>query len=352
MFFKLHLVVFNVFFLVVSVSCSPPTLAPYPMLPNDNYDVIVLAGQSNAKGVASGYGPNAPLLNVLQLLQNGSLAPAREPLSNVGIDLKHTPGQHGFAVRFANAYALKYASLDRKVVIVPCARNNTGLIPFQRRNISETWAPSASLFLNCVRRVNSLQGPNSRLVAFLWSQGEADASCMLYGSRVCSSSLVTKGYLPHLIRLVRAFRTQVLLPGAASVPFLLNTLSTPSHPLSCAANPSATGRCFNGIIAAQKKLPLYSSAVYVVDTNGPWFPCDYPTAPKGGNCTLIPPQFGHCCYEIHFGPKQMAYIADRMFELYEKAIAGNEYNKKTLHFSPRHGDGLMSINKQQRWYDN
>eukprot|EP00276_Gloeochaete_wittrockiana_P005538 CAMPEP_0184649026 /NCGR_PEP_ID=MMETSP0308-20130426/6303_1 /TAXON_ID=38269 /ORGANISM="Gloeochaete witrockiana, Strain SAG 46.84" /LENGTH=267 /DNA_ID=CAMNT_0027081419 /DNA_START=459 /DNA_END=1262 /DNA_ORIENTATION=+ len=267
------------------------------------------------------------------------------------MDFFNVTQEHGFAVRFANAYARKYATTGRKLVIVPCARNNTGLVPFPRlRNI--TWEPRGQLFLSCLRRVHSLRGPNSRLVAFLWSQGEADASCMLYGSRVCSSSLVTKGYLPHLIRLVRAFRTQVLLPGAASVPFLLNTLSTPSHPLSCAANPSATGRCFNGIIAAQKKLPLYSSAVYVVDTNGPWFPCDYPTAPKGGNCTLIPPQFGHCCYEIHFGPKQMAYIADRMFELYEKAIAGNEYNKKTLHFSPRHGDGLMSINKQQRWYDN
>eukprot|EP00276_Gloeochaete_wittrockiana_P013658 CAMPEP_0184332524 /NCGR_PEP_ID=MMETSP1089-20130417/1684_1 /TAXON_ID=38269 ORGANISM="Gloeochaete wittrockiana, Strain SAG46.84" /NCGR_SAMPLE_ID=MMETSP1089 /ASSEMBLY_ACC=CAM_ASM_000445 /LENGTH=346 /DNA_ID=CAMNT_0026655929 /DNA_START=82 /DNA_END=1119 /DNA_ORIENTATION=- len=319
MFFKLHLVVFNVFFLVVSVSCSPPTLAPYPMLPNDNYDVIVLAGQSNAKGVASGYGPNAPLLNVLQLLQNGSLAPAREPLSNVGIDLKHTPGQHGFAVRFANAYALKYASLDRKVVIVPCARNNTGLIPFQRRNISETWAPSASLFLNCVRRVNSLQGPNSRLVAFLWSQGESDVQCLVYGSSVCSLSLVAKGYLPHIIQLVRAFRTQVLLPGSSSVPFILNTIYSPFEAFACADNPLRKTTCIDGIIAAQKMLPLFSPEVYVVDTNGPWFPCDYPVRTTK-NCTLIVPKYGNCCYVVHFGPTQTAYIADRMFELYEQAV--------------------------------
>jgi len=301
-----------------------PTPSPsfIPLLPPGIYDVIILAGQSNAVGRAQGYG-DSPLPNVMQLLRNLTLAPARNPLDN-NMEIKGR--SFGFAVRFANAYAARFAGPGRTVVIVPCARGQTYLIPPVpgiRPPISAntTWDPDleGSLFHQCVDRVNRLAANgNVRLVAFLWSQGENNVYCRLYGSLAnCSADSIAPKYSALMVHLVHSFRMLVNLPGALTVPFITNTIQSPGNTTSCSMR-MKSGYCQEGVAQAQLSLPSVIPNLYIVNTRGPWFPCDTPLNITS-NCTPIFPQYGACCYDVHFGPMQLRWIADHMFDLYVTA---------------------------------
>lgn len=151
------------------------------------YDIIVLAGQSNAEG--NGFGSDD--YNFLDsdkidfLKGEFSYSVKNDEFGNKYLDLKLSEDYYieqakyriddngnevgNFILPFANEYRKKHLQNGRKVLIVQTAIGGTG---FSKNH----WGKGDVLFdrmLKMVRYALSLNGKN-RLVAFLWHQGEHD----------------------------------------------------------------------------------------------------------------------------------------------------------------------------------
>lgn len=171
------------------------------------YDIIILAGQSNMSGAGQPVNPNAkPDERVFQMpalgqVGNGKIIPAIEPLrhqdqpANAGVG----PGL-SFGISYANAHP------GRKVLLVPAARSGSGfsstsMNPAPEGYISAggTWDLEltqdprnfAKNMLEQTKLAYDLAGPGSRVVAFLWVQGEGDHSLGMVGYRTKLAQLVT-----------------------------------------------------------------------------------------------------------------------------------------------------------------
>ena len=151
----------------------------------EKYDIIILAGQSNAEG--TGYGPvekeYVPNENVLTLDAEKIVEVAPEGMRVTYLDkplviktAEESISADGqtvgcFALRFATRY-VEAGLLEegRKLLIVRAAIGGTG---FQKGN----WGLTAPLYLKLLEMTDyalSLN-PENKVVAFLWHQGEHDA---------------------------------------------------------------------------------------------------------------------------------------------------------------------------------
>jgi hypothetical protein len=132
----------------------------------DKFDVIILAGQSNAEGCGLGpvEDPYVPDGRVFHLYPNGTIAQAAD-------DTFYNDLRSHFALPFAREY-IRAGMLaeDRKLLILRCAVGGTGFW-------NNCWGLADHLYLQMLEmtRTALALNPENRLVALLWHQGEADA---------------------------------------------------------------------------------------------------------------------------------------------------------------------------------
>jgi len=132
------------------------------------YDIIVVAGQSNAEGVGLGATVD-DTSNDDKIFQVGRVGednmkviPAKDPLQS----WSYPNNAVGFAMSFAREYA-KTLAPNHRVLLVPVAYGGSSIL---------VWEKSQNLYTDMKARVMAAiqSKPGSKVVAFLWHQGETD----------------------------------------------------------------------------------------------------------------------------------------------------------------------------------
>ena len=196
------------------------------------YDVILVAGQSNAVGFGSGLDVtylDRPDPRIFQFPTTSDtyadeVIGAVDPLFHY----KQSVGNVGHAMTFAREYVRRIPQ-NRKVLLVPTGMGGSG---FTTTSVTPppagyhagnpgagSWDPANgsgdpidhyAIAIAQANKALALPGAN-RLVAVLWHQGEAD-----------SGHLSTSEYAAKLDSLIAGFRANTT--GAASVPFLVGLM--------------------------------------------------------------------------------------------------------------------------------
>ncbi|MEZ0164287.1 sialate O-acetylesterase [Kineococcus sp. LSe6-4] len=198
-------------------------------------DLVVVMGQSNASGTNTDVEPDGadaldPRVEVFAASgpDAGRIVPAREPFWPL---LGHPPGGVGPGGPFA-ALLLPTLPADRGVLLVPAAVGGTGFR--HHTSYPGVWTVgldlpgTPNLFARAVAHVRAAldaAGPDSRVRAVLWHQGETDGN---HGRTEAE-------YAADLDELIATFRAQV--PTARDVPFLLGGMA----PERIAAYPDHAG---------------------------------------------------------------------------------------------------------------
>lgn len=209
------------------------------------FDLILLLGQSNMEGGASGTAYDARLDPAgdrvysfdFSGVYSRQIVQAADPLIHAGGNLGLGPG-----LSFGRWYAAT-VPVNRRVLLVPCAVGGTPLVS----TTPSTWNPDVrdSLYDQAIihiRRALATAGANSRIVAALWSQGETDAD----------SSVTQAAYAAKLDALIDRLRTDV---GNAALPFVVGSMvpeyvaSVPSRtPVAAAHAATPTRRAYTSFL--------------------------------------------------------------------------------------------------------
>lgn len=171
-----------------------------PALETMGYDIIVDIGQSEIIGR---YGPIDPVLDVSdpQIYQYGpadtTIKVAAHPLPHSGV----TADTIGPGLESAKAYAATISS-KRKVLIFCGGIGGTGFS-------SGEWAAGGARREYVITEVNALlaSNPNSRVVGFIWQQGQKD------------DGQTQSYYANELARLIHDYRTNI--QTAKNAPFIV-----------------------------------------------------------------------------------------------------------------------------------
>lgn len=183
---------------------------------NSEFDIIVLAGQSNAYG--SGIGPcKTPWKEREDILMlknsftcqaisneegegNLLIIPIKEGFierAKERFDKKYNENSTNLSYSFAKKYAEKYLQKDRKILIVNTAVGGTGFK-------SGHWRKGDQLFKRMFDMVNSALklNKNNKIVACLWHQGE----CEIVRNKDLSFEDGFKYYHKHFTELFNSLR--------------------------------------------------------------------------------------------------------------------------------------------------
>lgn len=175
------------------------------------YDIVVVAGQSNAAGSGEPFSsvldPPTPLID-----QYGAkvrtIRAASEPL-----DFNGNPTGMGPGLQFARWYTAQLAP-GRKVLLVPAAKGGTRLCS----DSGESWRatrPTPSLYAAAIAQtqeaITAAGAGTHRVAAVLWLQGEADS--------FVSTPAAT--YQTDLDNLIDAFRADL---GDPRLPFIIGPM--------------------------------------------------------------------------------------------------------------------------------
>ena len=154
----------------------------------EKFDIVILAGQSNADGTGIGTSsvPFVPREDILMMKNEFLWGAATHPdgydyvvidadekahiaMATEGYDGKNFRGC--FALEFARLYADNYLEKDRKVLIINTAVGGTGFF-------CKHWGEGEILLNRLVDMVKSALSMNeeNRVVAFLWHQGEHEVN--------------------------------------------------------------------------------------------------------------------------------------------------------------------------------
>jgi hypothetical protein len=139
------------------------------------YDIIIIAGQSNAVDVGSPYVVGVDDLTYPRLkswpgqgAEAGSIVPAKYPLGGQSPNVVST--LVGIGMAFGRAYIEKVPA-NRSVLFVPTGVGGTGLV-------SGPWAVGGTLYNGTISLANAAitaAGADVRVKAMLWMQGEGDS---------------------------------------------------------------------------------------------------------------------------------------------------------------------------------
>jgi hypothetical protein len=178
------------------------------------YDIIIIAGQSNASGMGCCATDYDKQINsrIKQLGRIGKrdyrVIPASFPLHSWNFRKKLREKKIGFGLEFAREYEKSILAKDRKVLIINTAMGGTG---FANNGV---WNEGEKAYEDAVTRalfslhLDKDKGYKNKVVAVLWQQGEYD------------TSQDNKNYYRHLRKFIRSFRTD--LGGDKSrIPFYL-----------------------------------------------------------------------------------------------------------------------------------
>jgi hypothetical protein len=173
------------------------------------YDIIIVAGQSNAVG--SGMGAfsddrsrDALILQLGRFADEKKIVQATDGLQHWDFPFNQTYA--GLGMSFAREYA-KNLSTNRRVLLIPVAKGGSSILQWSR---DQTYY---SDMINRVKYALSLNSQN-RIVAFLWHQGETD----ILGVAARNSSLSTAAaYGTRLQTLIQSVRSDLAASGSFPV---------------------------------------------------------------------------------------------------------------------------------------
>jgi len=202
--------------------------------PSGDFDIIIVAGQSNAVGSGEGDDFDDPSLNsqdghLFQIARygecNGLVIPANPSLQfrlvGPSWSLK------GIAIPFARRYASQYLSNGRNVLLIPAAQGSTSIVHWANHVLSNDPDP-IDLYNDMMMRTKfGLAYPRSRVVAVLWNQGEGDISVLDLTDPVARANAATyysvipngMAYAGLVKKMINQMRAD--LPQSACVPFLI-----------------------------------------------------------------------------------------------------------------------------------
>jgi hypothetical protein len=139
------------------------------------YDVVIIAGQSNATDAGGPYVVGLDDLTYPRIkawpgqgAEVGSIVPAKSPLGGQSPNVVST--LVGIGMGFARAY-IETVPANRSVLLVPVGVGGTALV-------SGPWAVGGTHYLGTISKANAAiaaAGADVRVKAILWMQGEADS---------------------------------------------------------------------------------------------------------------------------------------------------------------------------------
>ncbi|MBO5354741.1 MAG: hypothetical protein J6B09_01585 [Clostridia bacterium] len=170
---------------------------------NEVYDVIILAGQSNAEGrgigsVEKAYKPSDKIWSM-----NCSFTPLEYTISPDEEKVFENEIRSNFALSFAKEYVRDGRLAEgRKLLIVRAAVSATGFV-------DNRWKCTDDLYQNMISMAKTALSlnPQNRLVAMLWHQGEADIW----------ARIPYETHFDNLMTLVRSSRAEL---NAPDLPFI------------------------------------------------------------------------------------------------------------------------------------
>lgn len=176
-------------------------------LPGDDYDVFLLAGQSNMVGFNGDGTVDGPDPRVFEIDRSGNatldkrIKLAEQPLQHDGGSV----GDIGLGYTFAEKYIED--NPNKKVILVPVARGTTGF------STGEWTVTTGARYQDAVDRANEVMSYGSGTKTFkgiLWHQGEQD------------SSMTEAAYAAALDAMVVGLRADIT--GASSAPLVVGDL--------------------------------------------------------------------------------------------------------------------------------
>lgn len=245
---------------------------------NVGYDIIIVAGQSNA----ADYGGTTPSPatydfanpRVLQYAASGSelynIILGSNPLKFPSPDISNGVGP---GMSFAREW-VKRVPLNRSALIVPAAIGSTSLV-------GGPWAVGGTYYTQTINLANSARsaaGPNSKIVAIIWVQGEGDSV----------ANRTQAEYATAFDAMIAGFRANIV--GAANVPVIVGSMTPEWRNV-----PNGTSRLIH---AAHEATPSRIANSFFVD--GPTGVHEGQGAPAAG---------------IHYTAKEQRLIGKRMCEV-------------------------------------
>lgn len=194
--------------------------------PDRGYDVVVIAGQSNAQGAALTDGQNPVRRRIKQFpamfeqITGGSgskIMVATDPLDHRWVQRSAADGYRLSTVGPGMPFAHRYEETmpaGRRLLLVPAAYSGTG---FTKTNhgpeMSTHWRPGdntgVNLYESAIRQTLAAledAGDGARLVGILWVQGESD------------EAMPAATYQGYLLNLIDGMRIRL---GAPELPFVI-----------------------------------------------------------------------------------------------------------------------------------
>lgn len=173
----------------------------------DAYDVVILAGQSNAVGYGKGEVDFEPDERMKELFRNERFNTKRNPSLPLGQYVFKTAGlrphkMSGFYLFFGKRYVKEMLRPGRKLLFVRTAVGGTGFS-------DGCWGRKDHLYLNAVDMAKRIKlgNPDNKIVAILWHQGETDVI----------NSVTKEYYKENFSSLIRGIRFELNMPY---VPFI------------------------------------------------------------------------------------------------------------------------------------
>lgn len=179
---------------------------------NDAFDIVVVAGQSNAYGYGKGRVNYTKNKRIYEVYRDGKYNTRKNPKLPLKQFVYKRAGLHsvnghgrkmsGFYLFFGKKYEKEMLESGRKLLFVRTAVGGTGFS-------DDCWGETDYLYLNTINMVKQIKNgnPQNRIVAVLWHQGETD---VLGG--------VTKEYYKDKFEtLIKGFRSEF---GNPNLPFI------------------------------------------------------------------------------------------------------------------------------------
>jgi hypothetical protein len=257
-----YIIIFTLFILVTFLVVNSTS----GFTNQESYDIVIIAGQSNAVGFGTRnhssktkFGATSsedlPDSNIKMYCKDGNIRNAVHPFDHLydwnskkyrapisGSSSSDNCNEVGFGLTFSKEYLKSAKKVNSKVLLVGCAYGGTSFSKPQRLNSSNGiwWRTTddpnylftdtnirgsvRSLYLWTKEKITNMKakvGPNSKVVAILWHQGEGDTD-------FCMTNRTNKNlYISYINTLFASLRTDIrtLFPNSTSVPILLGGLS-------------------------------------------------------------------------------------------------------------------------------
>lgn len=213
--------------------------------PAVGYDIIIVAGQSNAVGGGLGdfSDPTEDFGLDGNIMQIGRFGSADRKIIPIGCNSNGTTYDglqfwrgactrgKGAAPTFARLYASEYLAPGRKVVIVPAAYGATSILAWNQKEAFYKPGTQEQLFLwddlsSRVQNIMSLPGKH-RIVAAIWLQGETDVVRLTQKDPAMSGQI----YQKNLEEIIQKFRSlSASSTSGVPYPIVSATLSPKWHP--------------------------------------------------------------------------------------------------------------------------